>query len=100
MEAKDGGGGWRGWRGGWGAVRRDEGGGMLAGRMRVSVRSEGSCSEGSESLSESSSMRACWDIWCWMGRRLEVGGWRLEVGETVVVMGLVNWQARLRSIVR
>ena len=24
--------------------------------------SEGSCSEGSESLSESSSMRACWDI--------------------------------------
>lgn len=48
---------------------------MLAGRMRVSVKSEGSCSEGSESLSESSSIRACWDIWCWMGRRLEVGGW-------------------------
>lgn len=77
MEAKDGGGGWRGWRGGWGAVRRDEGGGMLAGRMRVSVKSEGSCSEGSESLSESSSIRACWDIWFGVGWE---GGWRLEVG--------------------
>lgn len=70
---------------------------MLAGRMRVSVKSEGSCSEGSESLSESSSIRACWDIWFGVGWE---GGWRLEVGETVVVMGLVNWQARLRSIVR
>lgn len=37
---------------------------MLAGRMRVSVKSSGSCSGGSESESESesSSIRACWDM--------------------------------------
>ena len=58
MELKGWGWACRGWEGGWGG-RRDEGGGMLAGRMRVSVKSEGSCSEGSESLSESSSIRAC-----------------------------------------
>lgn len=51
---------------------------MLAGRMRVSVKSEGSCSEGSESLSESSSIRACWDM---VLGGVEVGGWRLEVGD-------------------
>ena len=35
---------------------------MSTGRMRVSVKSSGSCSEGSESESESSSVRACWDM--------------------------------------
>ena len=35
---------------------------MLVGRMRVSVKSSGSCSGGSESESESSSIRACWDM--------------------------------------
>lgn len=65
MELRAGGWGcweWRGgaccWWGGW----REEGGGMLAGRMRVSAKSSGSCSGGSESESESSSIRACWDI--------------------------------------
>ncbi len=48
---------------------------MLAGRMRVSVKSSGSCSEGSESESESSSIRAIRDMlggekegWWWMKR--------------------------------
>lgn len=36
--------------------------GVLAGRRGEVRNSVGSCSEGSESLEESSSMRACWDI--------------------------------------
>lgn len=41
-----------------------EGGGMLAGRIRVleGSKSDGSMSDGSESESETSSMRACCDI--------------------------------------
>lgn len=35
---------------------------MSAGRIRVLVKSSGSCSGGSESESESSSIRACWDM--------------------------------------
>lgn len=38
--------------------------------MRVSVKSSGSCSGGSESVSESSSIRACWDM-----MSLEEAGW-------------------------
>ena len=66
MELKAGGWGCRDWRGdcAFGGGRREEGGGMSAGRMRVSVKSFGSCSGGSESESESesSSIRACWDM--------------------------------------
>lgn len=64
--------GWRYcWGEGWGEVvvgEREEGG--VAGRM---TKSEGSASEGSEleEESESSSMRACWDI---------VGGWSVWGG--------------------
>ncbi len=44
-----------------------DGGGMSEGRIRVLAnwtgsKSEGSMSEGSESESDTSSMRACWDI--------------------------------------
>lgn len=35
---------------------------MEAGRIRVEVKSAGSCSGGSESESEISSMRTCWDM--------------------------------------
>ena len=44
---------------------------MSAGRMRVLVKSSGSCSGGSESESESSSIRACWDM---VGGEDEGGG--------------------------
>lgn len=60
---------------------------MLAGRMRVSVKSEGSCSGGSESLSESSSIRACWDM---VLGGVEVGGWRLQS----IVLGIYETNPR------
>ena len=72
MELKAGGCGCRN-----GGGRTDEGGGMLAGRMRVLVKSLGSCSGGSESESESSSIRACWDM-------LTSGGVRMFIVEVML----------------
>ena len=66
--------------------------------MVLGSKSEGSWSEGSESESETSSMRACWDIvavgeeWCnwWICCGLSGGGWRRELCGMVGRVGVTK----------